>query len=38
MRFGFTVRLRIANHRAQLNVGDSAVVVTEGPTRRCRAC
>src|SRR5919109_3968203 len=27
--FGFTLRLRIANHRAQLNVGDGAVVVTE---------
>ena len=27
--FGFTVRLRIANHRIQLNVGDGAVVVTE---------
>ena len=26
--FGFTVRLRIADHRAQLNVGDGAVVVT----------
>jgi uncharacterized glyoxalase superfamily protein PhnB len=27
--FGFTVRLRIADHRIQLNVGDGAVVVTE---------
>ncbi|HEY2844444.1 MAG TPA: VOC family protein [Bryobacteraceae bacterium] len=27
--FGFTVRLRIANHRAQLNVGDGAMVVTQ---------
>jgi uncharacterized glyoxalase superfamily protein PhnB len=27
--FGFTVRLRIANHRVQLNVGDGAVVVKE---------
>ncbi|MEP7363205.1 MAG: VOC family protein [Acidobacteriota bacterium] len=27
--FGFTVRLRIANHRAQLNVGDGAIVITE---------
>lgn len=26
--FGFSVRLRIGNHRAQLNVGDGAVVVT----------
>ena len=27
--FGFTVRLRIANHRVQLNVGDGAMVVIE---------
>jgi uncharacterized glyoxalase superfamily protein PhnB len=27
--FGFTIRLRIGNHRAQINVGDGAVVVTE---------
>jgi uncharacterized glyoxalase superfamily protein PhnB len=27
--FGFTLRLRIANHRAQMNVGDGAVVLTE---------
>jgi uncharacterized glyoxalase superfamily protein PhnB len=27
--FGFTVRLRIANHRIQLNIGDGAMVVTE---------
>jgi uncharacterized glyoxalase superfamily protein PhnB len=27
--FGFSLRLRIANHRAQLNVGDGAVVITE---------
>ena len=27
--FGFTLRLRIANHRAQLNVGEGAIVVTE---------
>jgi uncharacterized glyoxalase superfamily protein PhnB len=27
--FGFTVRLRIGNHRAQLNIGDGAMVVTE---------
>ena len=27
--FGFTLRIRIANHRAQLNVGDGAVVLTE---------
>jgi uncharacterized glyoxalase superfamily protein PhnB len=28
--FGFTLRLRIGDHRAQLNVGDGAVVVAEG--------
>jgi hypothetical protein len=27
--FGFTLRIRIPNHRAQLNVGDGAVVLTE---------
>ena len=27
--FGFSVRLRIANHRIQLNVGDGALVITE---------
>jgi uncharacterized glyoxalase superfamily protein PhnB len=27
--FGFTLRLRIANHRAQLNVSDGAIVLTE---------
>jgi uncharacterized glyoxalase superfamily protein PhnB len=27
--FGFTVRVRIANHRVQLNVGDGALVVME---------
>ena len=27
--FGFTVRLRIADHRVQLNVGAGAVVLTE---------
>lgn len=27
--FGFTVRLQIANHRVQMNVGDGAMVVTE---------
>ena len=27
--FGFSLRLRIGNHRAQLNVGDGAVVLTE---------
>jgi len=27
--FGFTLRILIGNHRAQLNVGDGAIVVTE---------
>jgi hypothetical protein len=27
--FGFTLRVRIANHRTPLNVGDGAMVVTE---------
>ena len=27
--FGFTVRLRIGNHRVQLNVGEGAVIVRE---------
>jgi len=30
--FGFSLRVRIGNHRAQLNVGDGAVVLTEQPT------
>ena len=29
--FGFTLRLRIANHRAQMNVGDGALVLVELP-------
>ena len=29
--FGFTLRLRIGDHRAQLNVGDGAVVLTYHP-------
>lgn len=29
--FGFTVRIAIGNHRAQLNVGDGAIVVMELP-------
>ncbi len=28
--FGFTLRVRIGNHRAQLNAGDGALVVREG--------
>ena len=27
--FGFTVRVRIGNHRVQLNVGDGGLVITE---------
>jgi uncharacterized glyoxalase superfamily protein PhnB len=27
--FGFTLRVRIGNHRAQINVGDGAIVLTE---------
>ena len=27
--FGFTVRLRVGNHRVQLNVGDASVIVRE---------
>lgn len=38
--FGFTLRLRIADHRAQLNVGDGAVVLVQsegvGPATACR--
>ena len=28
--FGFTLRVRIGDHRAQMNVGDGAVVLIEG--------
>ena len=28
--FGFTIRLRIANHRLQLNAGTGAIVLTSG--------
>ena len=28
-QFGFTVCLRIGNHRAQLNVGDGTVIITK---------
>jgi len=31
--FGFTLRLRIADHRAQLNVGDGAIAITGGDDR-----
>jgi uncharacterized glyoxalase superfamily protein PhnB len=29
--FGFTLRLRIADHRAQLTIGDGAIVVVQHP-------
>jgi uncharacterized glyoxalase superfamily protein PhnB len=32
--FGFTVRLRIANHRVQMNVGDGHMVVKEARGER----
>lgn len=32
--FGLTVRLRIADHRIQMNVGDGAMVITELPESR----
>ena len=32
--FGFTVRLRIGTHRAQLMIGDGAVIVSERPADR----
>jgi uncharacterized glyoxalase superfamily protein PhnB len=31
--FGFSERLRIADHRVQLTLGDASVVVIEGPQR-----
>jgi uncharacterized glyoxalase superfamily protein PhnB len=36
--FGFTLRLRIADHRAQLNVGDGAVVLIEGDPNSPSQC
>lgn len=30
--FGFTLRIRIGDHRAQLNVGDGAVVIMQHPS------
>jgi uncharacterized glyoxalase superfamily protein PhnB len=32
--FGFTVRLRIADHRVQLDFGDGAVIATDGGRAR----
>lgn len=34
--FGFSLRWRIGNHRAQLNVGDGAVAITAEPSRESR--
>lgn len=31
LAFGFRVRLRIANHRVQMKVGDGCVTIAEGP-------
>lgn len=30
--FGFTVRWQVGDHRAQLNIGDGAMAVTQGPS------
>ena len=34
--FGFTLRVRLGNHRAQLNAGDGALVVRDGEPGRDR--
>ena len=34
--FGFTVRVRIGDHRVQMNVGDGAIVVVEGEPQASR--
>jgi hypothetical protein len=36
--FGFTLRLRIADHRAQLNVGDGAVALIEADPKTPSRC
>jgi len=36
--FGFTVRMRIGNHRVQLNAGDGAVIVRECRPNEINAC
>ncbi len=36
--FGFTVRIRIGDHRAQLNVGDGAVILIELDRDVARKC
>jgi uncharacterized glyoxalase superfamily protein PhnB len=35
--FGFTVRLRIGDHRIQMNAGDGAIVLVEQISQRSRA-
>lgn len=35
--FGFTVRLRIGDHRIQMNVGNGAIVLVQQITQRSRA-
>jgi uncharacterized glyoxalase superfamily protein PhnB len=35
--FGFKLRLRIGNHRAQMNVGDGAVVLTQSGSPDARS-
>lgn len=32
-KFGFTVRLRIANHRIQMKAGDGCITIAEGNVR-----
>ena len=36
--FGFTVRLRIANHRIQMRAGEGCVTVAEGKVTPNRSC
>src|ERR1041385_2879586 len=36
--FGFTVRLRIANHRIQMRAGDGCFTVAEGEVKPNRSC
>jgi uncharacterized glyoxalase superfamily protein PhnB len=36
--FGFTVRLRIANHRIQMRAGDGCFTIAEGDVKPNRSC
>lgn len=36
--FGFTVRLRIANHRIQMRAGDGCFTIAEGNVKPNRSC